>query len=788
MTKKLLSGLFLFVAMVLVTNTSKATHVAGAEITYVHVSGNTYDVTLTVYKDAFGTTVLPNQDICFSSSCGTPFTQSAASSSHPNFVYINAVGDTVNLNYGEAVPEQLDCATSSNLNQSGAFFEVYTYGTTVTLPPCADWTMQWDLCCRNGAITNGFANEGFSISSTMNNLIGPNSSPQFLKPGVKRFCEIDITNPNAKPFNWDHPSTESDGDSVNYRFDIPQEPQGFAGCPVTEVDLVYAAGYTQTNPMPTHNGFAIDRKLGFFTFMPSLAGVYVVVITVEEYRFNSTTLAYELVGKVKRDMQIPVDAQCIPSVQGGPRLNINTAGVSTRGLDYDSAASIVAQYRPGLVNDTIILNNDQSGSAQNPTYSIPVVDYNCNNSTVDLTFDIELFCPTIDRTDFMIIGPDGVTRPVEDILTGCTSVLRETRQLRLVLHQTLDLNGEYLLYIKRGNDGNTLENKCGYEIDDNYYMIIKVEDCPELSYEITNVTVVDDEKIKVQYDLDPLSYFANTFNRIDVLRANNDQNFQRIGEITNQAQREYTDTQLDKWAVDNQAYQYIFQMVTNSNPRLPTNFVNSILLTATETDGQLDLEWEEYLNDTYGAPAEYEVFVGDSVTNPGQMTWVSLQNTGITRNYTYTIPENVRVWLKVEGYDPSTVNNLRSESNWVEIGSSTPPPPPIVDPVVTYVPNIITPNNDGINDRFYFSLFPQNPDERPYSNVELSIFNRWGKQVFYDDNYMDRNNEIDGWNGTDQNTGATLADGVYFYVAKFSDVSTGKTEERNGSVTVSASR
>ncbi|WP_349313711.1 Ig-like domain-containing protein [Chitinophaga sp. MM2321] len=65
-----------------------------------------------------------------------------------------------------------------------------------------------------------------------------------------------------------------------------------------------------------------------------------------------------------------------------------------------------------------------------------------------------------------------------------------------------------------------------------------------------------------------------------------------------------------------------------------------------------------------------------------------------------------------------------------------------------FIPNAITPNNDGINDRFVI------PDLYKYPGSSLSIFNRWGNEVYYSGNY---NNNWDG-NG--------LGGGTYYYVLK----------------------
>ncbi len=65
------------------------------------------------------------------------------------------------------------------------------------------------------------------------------------------------------------------------------------------------------------------------------------------------------------------------------------------------------------------------------------------------------------------------------------------------------------------------------------------------------------------------------------------------------------------------------------------------------------------------------------------------------------------------------------------------------------IPNVFTPNDDGVNDLFDV-VYKGN------ESFYLIICNRWGKKVFESD---DRNNQ---WNGKIKNTDA--ADGVYYYV------------------------
>jgi len=70
----------------------------------------------------------------------------------------------------------------------------------------------------------------------------------------------------------------------------------------------------------------------------------------------------------------------------------------------------------------------------------------------------------------------------------------------------------------------------------------------------------------------------------------------------------------------------------------------------------------------------------------------------------------------------------------------------------------ITPNNDGKNDVWIIENIEQFPEN------EVTIFNRWGEQVWYGKNY---DNDTVLWKGTN-NSGAEskLSSSTYFYVAE----------------------
>jgi gliding motility-associated-like protein len=83
----------------------------------------------------------------------------------------------------------------------------------------------------------------------------------------------------------------------------------------------------------------------------------------------------------------------------------------------------------------------------------------------------------------------------------------------------------------------------------------------------------------------------------------------------------------------------------------------------------------------------------------------------------------------------------------------------VADSIIPFeFPNVISPNNDNINDVFEITNLPE--------NTEVFILNRWGNTVFSSTNYQNN------WQGKD-NSGKELVNGVYTYYYKTKDGKTG---------------
>lgn len=291
MKKLLLSFVILFAF----ASNSFASHVMGADITYTCLGGNQYQVTLTLYRDCFGTTVgTTPQTVDIASSCGNV----AASLDWVSTTNVSQV-----------------CATTTTTCNGGTYpgTEQYVFTGIVTLPPCNDWVMSWSLCCRNAGITSLTTPDSWSVyvETTLNNILAPcNNSPQFLSIPTPYLCSNQLT-------IYNHGAADADGDSLYYQFTTPlnasSDPIGFA------------AGYSQANPIITSAGMNLNPETGEMCFTPTQAQICVVAVIIYEYRNNV------LIGTYIREMQVVVVNGCTnsaPSAGGGVPTCGNVGGVT----------------------------------------------------------------------------------------------------------------------------------------------------------------------------------------------------------------------------------------------------------------------------------------------------------------------------------------------------------------------------------------------------------------------------------------------------------------------------
>ncbi len=291
-------------------NSAKATHLMGGDLTYACLGGNTYQFTLTLYRDCRGIDLsTTNQRIVmFSNSCGIQETN--IDLTFQSFQEITPI-----------CPAQQGNSACNGGPVPGV--EEYVFTATVTLPQqCNDWTFYYVRCCRNGAITNlqNPNDQRIYIEATLNNLdVSCNSSPVFTNKPVPFLC-------SGSPFLYNNGAIDPDGDSLAFMLIPPRNKD--AGNPANDIN--FTSNYSPTYPLTTApaNAFNFDQLSGQMDFTPNGLQQAVVTVLVKEYR-NGV-----LIGTVLRDIQLVV-LNCAnqlpildpPSNVAGATLNGNTFSV-----------------------------------------------------------------------------------------------------------------------------------------------------------------------------------------------------------------------------------------------------------------------------------------------------------------------------------------------------------------------------------------------------------------------------------------------------------------------------
>ncbi len=485
------------------------------------------------------------------------------------------------------------------------------------------------------------------------------------------------------PFNWKQTVIEADGDSIHFSM-IKCRENAYPG-----TDINFDAGWTATQPI-TSTYFNINPSTGLISFLPTMQEIDVASVLVEEYRYDSLYGVWNKIGSASRDMMIQIEALCSPSVMDGV------------GLNYDA---------PGHYIDT--------------STGLPTVDYNCGDTAITMYFDIQLDCFTIsdDGTDFRLTSPNGQPWAIKKIIGNC-NVNGETDSLTIILNKPLAVNGKYYLYSKVGNDGNTLFNKCGIGMDEFDTLVLNVDNCVNLVMELENVTVVNDNHTQVQWSVDTTSFFKSQFERYVILRE--DLGWSDVGFVFNPDKLFFNDYSATD--VDNQSYNYKVYMVYNSFNMDTTRDVHSIFL---KTDGNCDtlcFDWNSYNG---WDSAQYDIMVK---VDTG---WRKLLPNPIYDTTYCGYFDTLEVGINT--FKVITTNGVdTSESNYATCFQ---PQPPLI-----VVPNIITPNGDGLNDIFDINYIDL------YDVKKLTIYNRWGTLIYISEDYQN------DWDG------GSVADGVYFYV------------------------
>jgi gliding motility-associated-like protein len=333
---------------------SRASHIAGADLTYRWVGGNDWEITLTLYRDCYGIDVSNPETVHFHSSCAADFT-----------AYVNEISGT-----GNEITNA--CPSNPTTCSGGSAYGVqeYVYRTTVTLQPCADWTIYWCSCCRNAAITTVSSPDmdGVFVMATLNNTAAatqggnPNSSPSFSNKPNSILCL-------NQQYCYNHGAIDLDGDSLVYSLIAPYDegPSQFSSsCSGGGgASVVYMSPWTYQQPLTSSPAVSIDPVTGDICMLPTAQLITVMAVQVQEYRRVSPNPPV-LVGTVIRDMQVRV-LTCTNTLPSLPGIDTLATGYNPNDTVYTYAMCL---------GDSIKFDLYANDPDNNPPYNNLTLTYN----------------------------------------------------------------------------------------------------------------------------------------------------------------------------------------------------------------------------------------------------------------------------------------------------------------------------------------------------------------------------------------------------------------------------
>ncbi len=287
---------FILFTLLLFCSTSSllATHIVGGEITYRCLGNNSYEITLTVYRDCYNG--VPN----FDNPASVGIYEKGADS-----VLIKNLLLPYNIFSNDTLPILLNNPCLTVPPDVCVHKATYKTITTLTFNPNG-YIIVYQRCCRNKLIRN---------------------LPDPLNTGISFVCEISaesqlLCNRGAtfdnwppvaicvhQPINFDHSASDADGDSLAYRLCTPYNgPDSIRPIPSPPLAPPYIEllwldpPYNLTNILGG-TPLTIDAYTGFMTGVPNLIGNFVVGVCVDEFRDGA------LLSTTRRDFQYNV-ADC----------------------------------------------------------------------------------------------------------------------------------------------------------------------------------------------------------------------------------------------------------------------------------------------------------------------------------------------------------------------------------------------------------------------------------------------------------------------------------------------
>ena len=757
----------LFLTIFLMGWAARATHNRAGQITYKHLGGLEYEVTITTCTKSSSPADRPELGICWGD------------------------GTRDSITRDQIIPDP-----------GGADAQLNIYTHTHTYPGPGVYNMEVYDPNRNSNIINipNSVNEPFCIVTQL--IISPfidvpNNSAQLPNcPCPEIACAF-------QPYNYNVGAFDEDADSLSYELISPRGESGsngdcgFTPCPFI-VNYTYphilGGGVTSINPVS-----------GTFSWnSPQVAGEYNIAIKISEWR-KSSTGNYFFVGYVTLDLQITVSGSCVNNapeltnlrdtcIVAGSTLDLfitatdddaaDVLTLSSTGQPYNFQSSPASfTVAPGAGNSKVghFVWNTNCSHVANTSYQVTfiVTDNDSppgGNAPLSAyeTMLIKVIPPPVQNLN---VTPQGNTM----LLTWSPSICGNATGYKIYRANSTSVNNETccnggtpeamgysLVGTVNGINDTSFADNGPLVISEQYCYVIVVyyangsvscpsnQDCAQLQAEfpiITNVSIdvtndgagTDTVKWFYPYQLDTVTIFNTGTFYYEVYRATGNGNPTTLVFTTPQSaslaatQRVFFDTGL---FTDSNPYTYkvvLYHVSTTGNTTTigESNMASSIFLTLTPNDNQIGLSWT---NNVPWTNTSWEVL---RETSPGSGIFTLVGTTNTTNYIDTGLTNGVTYCYKIKSIGaytapqlPSPLINFSQKECAAPVDLTAPCPP-----VVSIVPdcdipqNTITwsnPNNSCADDVMQYNVYYSETDTGSFSLI--FSYNTAGDTVFIHNN------------------------------------------------------
>lgn len=705
-----------------------------------------------------------------------------------------------------------NCASTQGLKITTLEYSQNIYLDPVEYNDPKGYYIVWDRCCRNSAdnIANPLASGMLFYLEfpALKDAAGQdfkNSSPKFVVPNGEYICK-------GQSFKFDNGAVDEDGDQLRYSFATPLNGYSSNVTPIPDPRpssnypaISWISGFNASTAIPSTPNMAIDDK-GQITIKSDVLGLFVFSVLVEELRGGV------VIGQVRRDFQLKVIDCEKPPIK--PAVFKNNSPTTTQVAQIDIceygfveiATKFDANYQyQWQKDDDNMLNADG--------YKLKVTE--AGNYNVVISYKTGCSGSSKSEKTKVTVKPGDNFKVSPDVAEVCDNPNGMALNIEKVGGGTFNAGNYLYLWIRNQTDTITVQNvfiqakktgkyvvrmsqvsgsaTCQYELESN----IIINPLPEAI--ISNISGL---KVVCEGDSIVLSASQNANNKFDWQRdgvsiQKSSRNKYVVSTLGTHIYRvEVTDDKGCKKMSDTLKFKV--------NPQTPVRF-DTIYPQCGTGGNRVDLK-------PYVSPydAVYGKFSGRGVDGaiyspllagygPSLITYTFTSNFGcvtkanriafvdltpkiqlgndltIFRGDTVQLKStisgsfnnNVLIqWSPAIGLSNATIGRPLASPNDTQIYilSATAPLSGCKnqDTIVVFVktkikiPTGFTPNDDGTNDTWVLEGIED------YQDSEVTIFNRWGSEIFTTKNYS--NNPFNGKKGNN-----FLPMGTYFYIIKTGD-------------------